>query len=111
MYSLDKYIQEQNAQASAALSVVMAPIVPKIVSPPKESIPASIVKPLPAIVTPSTTAAGAVIESAGRCAQQQAREMEDVGRDWMCRLGDWVAKNPLLAVGVIAGTYVVTRGK
>lgn len=108
LYALDRYVETQNREARKQLAITMAPVTPAIVEPPNEPLPSSIIKTLPSIARPSAAGAQKVL-GGGTCSRLQT--MGDDTTNWMCRLGDWVSANPLLAIGLIAGTYVATRGK
>lgn len=107
-YALDRLVEQQNIQARRALAITMAPITPAIVEVPRESLPSTIIKTLPSIARPSAAGASKVLGS-GTCDRLVSRELG--AANWLCALGDWVNSNPLLAMGLIAGTYLVTRGK
>lgn len=90
---------------SRPLTVALTPAIPVIVEPPLKPMPSTIIKALPSMSVPSAPLAAAGIKCGGMQVELDNRT------SWLCRLGEWVSDNPLLAAGIVAGTYAVANGK
>lgn len=109
LYALDRY-ERQVAQGQEELAAAMAPVTPAIVQAPATTLPSTIIKQLPTIAAASAGGAARTL-GAGRCDRLQSRDIEVSTSNWLCALGAWVSAHPVMALGLVAGTYVMARGK
>lgn len=83
---------------------LMTEVRPQIVEPP--------VKPIDLVVKlPSITGDSRVRSGGNSCSTNETTINDEPGSDWMCRLSTWVDGNPLLAVGAVAGIFVLMSNK
>jgi len=105
-----KYIAIQEAKQGAPLvQAALTPVFPQMVTAPPTPLPAQLTIPLPSM-TPGQVTPGTGMNCMASKGAMNTGEDDGTG-NWMCRLGEWVDTNPLLAVGVIAGVFVMAHGK
>jgi len=106
-----KYTAILSAKQGAPLvQAALTPVFPQMVTAPPTPLPAQLTVPLPSM-TPGQVTPGTGMNCMASRGAMNTGEGGDGTGNWLCDLGAWLDTNPLLAVGIIAGVYVMAHGK
>ena len=95
-------------QGAPLVQAALTPVFPQMVTTPATPLTAQLTTPLPSMTPGQVTPGTGMNCKASRGAVNTG---ESVSGGWICDLGTWLDTNPLLAVGIIAGVYVMAHGK